>query len=344
MKKTVFLIFWKIFKINKNLLKLFLKLGIAEFQPGLVLNLLFISEKNPGWVCYKRVSYKKKKVYLRIYKLFFSWKTWRVTRQSKALLYIDNPYTYIKSLNTPSEYRLMPFVKPWRVILARRWARLATCESYPPSGKIGKLKFLRFLEISRDWRNFQRARDLNSTSAQNFSITIYDVWDVTKHAHSLNYKLDIDMLGRDKLSFFCWTPRSSNCGSWPGDCLSVGHPLGRSRAVVVDSSRRLPSRETSRERKSVALPSRQPLHDTQMKPFRTIPSKAYFQWEELWNYFRQRRVHSMTKRSRRLCARAMAAARWSPPLGIRTATDEPVWNRFYSRLLSTLVNDMLFHE
>ena len=49
-------------KSIKTYSKLSLKLGLAEFQSGLVLNLFFISDKNPGWVSYKRVSYKKKKV------------------------------------------------------------------------------------------------------------------------------------------------------------------------------------------------------------------------------------------------------------------------------------------
>ena len=44
----------------KTYSKFFLKLGLAEFQSGLVLNLFLISDKNPGWVSYKRVSYKKK--------------------------------------------------------------------------------------------------------------------------------------------------------------------------------------------------------------------------------------------------------------------------------------------
>ena len=44
----------------KTYSKLFLKLGLPEFEPGLVLNLFFISDKNPGWVSYKRVCYEKK--------------------------------------------------------------------------------------------------------------------------------------------------------------------------------------------------------------------------------------------------------------------------------------------
>ena len=45
-------------KSIKTYQKFFLKLGLAEFQPGLVLNLVLISDKNPGRVSYKPVSYK----------------------------------------------------------------------------------------------------------------------------------------------------------------------------------------------------------------------------------------------------------------------------------------------
>ena len=39
-------------KSIKTFSKFFLKLGLAEFQPGLVLNLFLISNKNPGLVSY----------------------------------------------------------------------------------------------------------------------------------------------------------------------------------------------------------------------------------------------------------------------------------------------------
>ena len=40
--------------------KVFLKIKLTEIQSGPVRNLFLISDKNPGWVSFKRVSYKKK--------------------------------------------------------------------------------------------------------------------------------------------------------------------------------------------------------------------------------------------------------------------------------------------
>ena len=50
------------FKNWQKIIQIFFELGLAEIQPGLVLNLFLISEENPGWVSYKRVSYEKKSV------------------------------------------------------------------------------------------------------------------------------------------------------------------------------------------------------------------------------------------------------------------------------------------
>ena len=39
--------------------KIFLKMSLTKIQPRAVLNLFLISDKNPGGVSYKRVSYKQ---------------------------------------------------------------------------------------------------------------------------------------------------------------------------------------------------------------------------------------------------------------------------------------------
>ena len=60
-------LFYDFSKIFPKSIKTYSKLGLAEFQPGLVLNMFLISDENPGWVSYKRVSYKKKVYHIKMY-------------------------------------------------------------------------------------------------------------------------------------------------------------------------------------------------------------------------------------------------------------------------------------
>ena len=172
-------------------------------------------------------------------------------------------------------------VKPWRANMKAKWA-------------------IRRAELFIWWRTSQASLQFSWSSFVRNSQDLDTRWNVIASSSRV-------------LSH--WRKKNSSLVFW--DYFFDSNFRGVKSEEIGLLTRTLYSRRCRRTSARVAS-AELPLF-TQMKPIRTLPSKAYFHREEIWNYFRPRRGLWKTRPNRSYVP-SMAAPKWSVPPDSKTVS------------------------